>query len=256
MVAGADGALVIETPWGSRAAAEVAGASGLAEGADIALWMKGQAADLEHGDVSQLAVCGRCTQVSQPSSESPHWFGTDFLGRDLATRMFKGGQISLMVGLLAAVVSATIGILYGAIAGYARRPRRRRLDALRRHHLLAALHVPRDHPGDDASASSSVLIFVALGAVGWLTTARIVRGQVLTLKEREFVLAATRLGARGGAHRAPPPDPAHARADHRLLHADRPDDDAQEAFLSFLGLGVQPPQRQPGLRSSTTAPTR
>ena len=113
-----------------------------------------------------------------------------------------------------------IGTLYGAIAGYVGG----RVDGVMMRfvdimyalpYMFLVIVLVTIFP------RSLLLLFVALGLVGWLTTARIVRGQVLSLKEREFVLAARSLGAGGARDRAASPDPEHARADHRLLHAHR-----------------------------------
>ena len=124
--------------------------------------------------------------------------------------MLYGGQISLAVGLLAAGVAATIGTLYGAVAGYAGG----RIDGV----LMRIVDVIYALPYMflvmvliTIFPRSLLLLFVSLGLVGWLTTARIVRGQVLSLKEREFVLAAQEPRRGPRAHRAAPPDPAHAR---------------------------------------------
>ena len=245
VVDGADGALVIETPWGNRAAAEVQGRKDWSRAPTSRCGCRATAADFEHGEVARLAVCRRCTQVSQPSSESPHWLGTDFHGRDLATRMFKGGQISLLIGLLAAVVSATIGILVGAVAGYLGG----RVDAL----LMRFVDIMYSLPYMffviilvTVLGKQLWLIFVALGAVGWLTTARIVRGQVLSLKEREFVMAARSVGARGGAivRRHLIPNSLGPVIVYFTLTI--PTMMREEAFLSFLGLGVQPPNASLG----------
>jgi oligopeptide transport system permease protein len=240
-----DGSLVIETPWGERATSDLAGASDLEPGDKVTLWHDGRASDLERGDVSRLRLCRRCTRVTRVSSEPPHWLGTDFHGRDLATRMFKGGQISLLVGLLAAVVSATIGILVGAVAGYAGG----RVDAV----LMRFVDIMYSLPYMffviilvTVLGKQLWLIFVALGAVGWLTTARIVRGQVLSLKEREFVLAARSVGARGGAivRRHLIPNALGPVIVYFTLTV--PTMMREEAFLSFLGLGVQPPNASLG----------
>lgn len=170
-----------------------------------------------------------------------HWFGTDFFGRDLLTRVLYGGQVSVAVGLLAAGVAASVGTLYGAIAGYAGG----RIDGL----MMRVVDVIYALPYMflvmvmvTILPRSLLLLFVALGLVGWLTTARIVRGQVLSLKEREFVLAAKSMGA------------GHARIvlRHLIPHTlgpiavyftlTVPTMILQEAFLSFLGLGVQAPR--------------
>jgi oligopeptide transport system permease protein len=177
---------------------------------------------------------------AQPPSLA-HWFGTDFFGRDLLTRVLYGGQISLAVGLLAAVVAASVGTVYGAVAGYAGG----RLDGA----MMRAVDVIYALPYMflvmvliTIFPRNLLLLFVALGLVGWLTTARIVRGQVLSLKEREFVVAAKSLGA------------GHARIvlRHLIPHTlgpiavyftlTVPSMILQEAFLSFLGLGVQAPR--------------
>jgi oligopeptide transport system permease protein len=174
-----------------------------------------------------------------PSAE--HWFGTDFFGRDLFTRVLYGGQISLAVGLLAASVAALIGTLYGAVAGYVGGrvdgAMMRLVDviyALPYMFLVMVLMTifPR----------SLLLLFAALGFVGWLTTARIVRGQVLSIKEQDFVLAARSLGASN----------VHIVLRHLIPHTlgpitvyftlTVPSMILQEAFLSFLGLGVQAPR--------------
>jgi oligopeptide transport system permease protein len=170
-----------------------------------------------------------------------HWFGTDFFGRDLLTRVMYGCQISLTVGLLAAFVAASIGTLYGAVSGYVGG----RLDSI----LMRIVDIIYALPYMflvivlvTIFGKSLGLLFLALGLVGWLMTARIVRGQMLTLKEREFVVAARGLGARGWAilFRHLIPNTLGPIIVYFTLTV--PTMILQEAFLSFLGLGVQAPR--------------
>jgi oligopeptide transport system permease protein len=174
-----------------------------------------------------------------PSAQ--HWFGTDFFGRDLFTRVLCGGQISLTVGLLAASVAAGIGTLYGALSGYVGG----RLDSF----MMRVVDVIYALPYMflvivlvTIFGKSLPLLFVALGLVGWLMTARIVRGQVLSLREREFVLAARNLGVRGAAilFRHLIPNTLGPIIVYFTLTV--PSMILQEAFLSFIGLGVQAPR--------------
>jgi oligopeptide transport system permease protein len=175
--------------------------------------------------------------------DGEHHFGTDNLGRDYLARVLVGGRTSLLVGLVATLVVTIIGTLYGAIAGYFGG---RLDDAMMRFVdflygipymflvILFMLMLPEEFRGDNP-----VPLFAALGLVQWLTMARIVRGQVLTLRNREFVLAARVTGASSariiGRHILPNcvgPIVVYATLTVPAVIL-------LESFLSYLGLGVK-----------------
>jgi oligopeptide transport system permease protein len=169
-----------------------------------------------------------------------HWFGTDELGRDTLARVVHGGRISLMVGLVATLVSLLIGVTWGAVAGY----RGGKLDEF----MMRVVDILYSLPYIFLVilllvffSRSILMLFVALGLVQWLTMARIVRGQVLSLKHQNFVEAARALGAGDGAiiFRHIVPNTLGPVIVYTTLTV--PAIILQEAFLSFLGLGVQPP---------------
>ena len=177
---------------------------------------------------------------AQPPSLA-HWFGTDFHGRDLFTRALYGGRVSLTVGVLAALVSATVGTIYGAVSGYLGG----RIDAL----MMRIVDILYSLPYMflviilvTIFGKNLLLVFLVLGLVGWLMTARIVRGQVLSIKEREFVRAARSVGVSGPmiVFRHLIPNTLGPIIVYFTLTV--PAMILQEAFLSFLGLGVQAPR--------------
>jgi len=183
---------------------------------------------------------GRRLEIDVPLKRMVFLFGTDANGRDLFTRVLIAGRISLAVGLLASFVALTIGVAYGAIAGYTGG----RIDAL----MMRAVEIIYALPFIFfvivlvmVFGRQFVLIFVAIGAVEWLDMARIVRGQTLSIKQRDFVAAAEALGATTPAilWRHVIPNAAGPIAAYLTVLVPRVI--LLESFVSFLGLGVQEP---------------
>jgi oligopeptide transport system permease protein len=173
-----------------------------------------------------------------PSGE--HWLGTDTLGRDLLVRLLVGGRISIGVGLCATLVALTIGVVYGATAGFFGG----KIDAF----MMRIVDIMYALPFTIFVillmvffGRNIVLLFVAIGAVEWLTMARIVRGQIMSIKKMEFIEAARSigLGKRRIIFRHMIPNVLGPIIVYTTLTI--PAVMLLEAFLSFLGLGVQPP---------------
>ncbi|HAZ94522.1 MAG TPA: peptide ABC transporter permease [Porticoccaceae bacterium] len=175
-----------------------------------------------------------------------HWLGTDIFGRDMLTRIMYGGRVSLTVGFIATAVALVIGVLWGAIAGFVGG----RVDAV----MMRIVDIMYALPFMIfivllmvVFGRNILLLFLAIGAVEWLTMARIVRGQVMNLRKQEFVEAAYSLGLSQWTiiRRHIIPNTLGPVIVYTTLTI--PSVMLLEAFLSFLGLGIQPPQSSWGL---------
>ena len=184
-----------------------------------------------------------------------HWFGTDKLGRDLFDRVWQGGRVSILIGLVGALVSATIGCLYGGIAAY--------FGGIVDDVMMRILEVIISIPYLIVVILLSVVLesksvgtlILAMTIAGWCQTARLVRGQMLSLKSQEYVLAAQALGV----------SPWRIILKHMLPNTlsvilvsvtfDIPNYIFSEAFLSYVGLGIQPPNTSWGALCSMAQTT-
>lgn len=188
-----------------------------------------------------------------PNFEAGHYLGTDQNGRDMLARVLQGTQMSLIVAFVATFVSVSIGVVYGAVAGYFGG----RVDAI----MMRIVDIMYALPYIlfviilvVMFGRKPVLLFVGIGAIEWLTMARIVRGQTLSIKEKEFVEAAKAGGAKPFTIilRHIVPNLTGPVVIYATLTI--PEIIIAESFLSYLGLGVQEPQTSLGTLISAGAP--
>jgi len=191
--------------------------------------------------IAPYSYDGQDLALGATSPSQQHWLGTDALGRDQLTRVMYGSRVSLAVGFIATAVALLIGVLWGATAGFVGG----RVDAIMMRIVDGLYALPFTIfiiLLTVVFGSSMLLLFLAIGAVEWLTMARIVRGQVLTIKRQEFVEAAVSMGL----------SPLQIISRHLIPNVlgpiivyttlTIPSVILLESFLSFLGLGIQPPQ--------------
>jgi oligopeptide transport system permease protein len=178
--------------------------------------------------------------AARPGVENAHWFGTDRLGRDLFVRTLAGTRVSIAIGLVASAISLIVGVGYGAIAGY--------IGGRTDHLMMRIIEILSGLPLiffiiflTVIFGRSESLLFISIGAVGWLTMARIVRGQTMSIRQREFIAAAIASGAGTGRIiiRHVIPNVIGPVVVYATLTV--PQIILFESFLSFLGLGIQEP---------------
>ncbi len=199
-------------------------------------------------------VMGMVAEKGQPSIESGHYFGTDELGRDLFARTVQGTRMSLLVGIVGAAIAVVVGTLYGAVSGFSGG----RTDQI----MMRAVDILMSIPYMFVLilllvmfGRSMWLLFLGIGLISWLDMARIVRGQTLTLKNREYIEAARATGVPGWRIilRHIVPNLLGVVAVYATLLI--PLMILTESFMSFLGLGVQEPLTSWGALISEGAKT-
>ncbi|WP_131673765.1 ABC transporter permease subunit [Paracoccus marinus] len=199
-------------------------------------------------------VMGMVAEKGQPSIESGHYFGTDELGRDLFARTVQGTRVSLLVGIVGAAIAVVVGTLYGAVSGFSGG----RTDQI----MMRAVDILMSIPYMFVLilllvmfGRSMWLLFLGIGLISWLDMARIVRGQTLTLKNREYIEAARATGVPGWRIilRHIVPNLLGVVAVYATLLI--PLMILTESFMSFLGLGVQEPLTSWGALISEGAKT-
>ncbi|MDY5435370.1 ABC transporter permease [Peptostreptococcus porci] len=193
-------------------------------------------------------------EIVGPPNVSPsgkYWFGTDELGRDVFTRIWRGGRISIIIGLLGAVIGTVIGSIYGAISAYLGG----RVDTI----MMRIIEILYSIPylllvivlRLALNSNGIGTLILAMSITGWCGLARLVRGQILSLKQQDFVMAAEVLGVSQKDIIIKHLIPNTLNVILVSISFDIPGYIFSEAFLSYLGLGVQPPEASWGLMAST-----
>ncbi len=197
---------------------------------------------------------GKATELGAPSIENGHFFGTDNLGRDLYSRVIQGTQVSLLVGIIGAGIAVIVGTLYGATAGYFGG----RIDSMMMRTVDILMSIPYMFVLIlllVVFGRSLQMLFVGIGLISWLDMSRIVRGQTLTIKNKEFVEAAVATGVPSFTIivRHIVPNLMGVVVVYATLLV--PGMILTESFISFLGLGVQEPNTSWGALISEGAGT-
>jgi len=200
------------------------------------------------------SVMGAVLTKGMPSIETGHYFGTDEVGRDLYSRVIQGTQVSLMVGMVGSGIAVIVGTLYGATAGYFGG----RIDSVMMRFVDILYSIPYMFILIlllIIFGRSFIMLFVGIGLISWLGMARVVRGQTMALKHREFVEAAVATGSKPAAVilRHIVPNLLGIVVVYATLLV--PEMILLESFISFLGLGVQEPNTSLGALISEGAQT-
>ena len=178
--------------------------------------------------------------AARPGLQSAHWFGTDRLGRDLYARTLAGTRVSIAIGVVASILSILVGVSYGAVAGY--------VGGRTDHAMMRIIEILSGLPLiffviflTVIFGRSESLLFISIGAVGWLTMARVVRGQTLSIRQQDYIAAAIASGASSGRIIAKHVVPNVIGPVVVYATLTVPQIILFESFLSFLGLGIQEP---------------